>query len=247
MSRHSPLDDLLNKVGTFCFRFRSGLFPLLFVTVGLIVRPAHFLGNEAFDRYTTAAGVLIALAGGLVRILTIGLVYIKRGGRDKKVYAETLVTDGIFGHVRNPMYLGNLLIAAGICLMYGSLWVVAGVFPLFLFIYISIVTAEERFLAAKFGETFESYCREVPRFLPRLRGVAETFGNYQFNWRRVVKKEYGTTCGLLAGIYLLGLWKYVYLHGIPPRVFISPMAVVPLFIVIAAYIAARYSKKTRRI
>jgi len=247
MSRHSPLDELLNKVGTFCFRFRSGLFPILFITVGLIVRPAYFLGNEELDCYTTGAGVLIALAGGLVRILTIGLVYIKRGGRDKKVYAETLVTDGIFGHVRNPMYLGNLLIAAGICLLYGSAWVYAGVFSLFLFIYISIVTAEERFLAGKFGETFESYCNQVPRFVPRLRGVTETFGNYRFNWRRVVKKEYGTTCGLLAGIYLLGLWKYVYLSGVSPKVFMSSMAMAPLFVVIAAYVIARYSKKTRRL
>jgi protein-S-isoprenylcysteine O-methyltransferase Ste14 len=63
-----------------------------------------------------ALGVVV-LAGGLaLRSLVVGLAYIKRGGKGKKVYADALVTDGIFAHSRNPLYLGNILILCGLAL-----------------------------------------------------------------------------------------------------------------------------------
>ena len=77
------------------------------------------------------------------------------------MYAKDLVTDGIYAHVRNPMYLGNLLIAAGICLLYGSPWLYAGMFPFFVLVYVSIVAEEERFLASKFGDGYAAYCESV--------------------------------------------------------------------------------------
>jgi len=238
---------MLSRIGNFFFRFRNGLFPFIFLVLALFVRPAWFLGNEKLDLIATGAGIVCALAGGLVRILTIGLVYIRRGGKDYKVYARDLVTDGIYSHVRNPMYLGNLLIAAGICLMYGSPWLYAGVFPFFVLVYISIVAEEERFLASKFGEGYEDYCRSVPRFWPNLRGVSATFGNYRFNWKRVIKKEYGTTVALLAALYVLTVWKYAFLHGMTAEQVLRPGLVAPLLVLLAVYVSAMFLKKSRRI
>ena len=62
----------------------------------------------------TVAGAIVALLGGVVRGVTIGFVYIVRGGRDGKAYADGLVREGIFAHSRNPMYVGNILMAVGI-------------------------------------------------------------------------------------------------------------------------------------
>ena len=238
---------IMSRIGSFFFRYRNGLFPFIFLVLALVVRPAWFLGNEKLDLFVTGIGIVLALAGGLVRMLTIGLVYIRRGGKDYKVYAKDLVTDGIYAHVRNPMYLGNLLIAAGICLMYGSPWLYAGVFPFFVLVYISIVAEEERFLAAEFGDGYVAYCQSVPRFWPNLRGVSETFGNYQFNWKRVLKKEYGTTCALLAAVYVLALWKYWFLHGASTDQVWRPVLAAPLLVVLALYLSAIFLKKTRRI
>ena len=238
---------VLSRFGYFFFRYRNGLFPAIFLVMALFIRPAWFLGQERLDLVVTGIGIVCALAGGLVRILTIGLVYIRRGGRNRRVSADDLVTDGIYAHVRNPMYLGNLLIAAGISLMYGSPLVYAGLFPLFLLIYISIIAEEEHFLARKFGDEFTAYCRTVPRIWPNFHRVYETVGNYRFNWKRVIKKEYGTTCFILAAVYVLGVGKYWYLHGMHQEVALSPLLALPLLVLLAAYLGALFLKKTRRI
>jgi protein-S-isoprenylcysteine O-methyltransferase Ste14 len=238
---------IMSRIGNFFFRFRNGLFPFIFLVLALVVRPAWFLGDAKLDLYVTGIGIVLALAGGLVRMLTIGLVYIRRGGKDYKVYARDLVTDGIYAHVRNPMYLGNLLIAAGICLMYGSPWLYAGAFPFFVLVYLSIVAEEERFLASEFGDGYVAYCKAVPRFWPNFRGVIGTFGNYQFDWKRVIKKEYGTTCGLLAAVYVLAVWKYWYLHGMSPDQALRSVLAAPLLVLLVVYLSAIFLKKTRRI
>jgi protein-S-isoprenylcysteine O-methyltransferase Ste14 len=243
----STSTGIMSRIGNFFFRFRNGLFPVIFLVLALFVRPAWFLGDEKLDLFVTGIGIALALAGGLVRILTIGLVYIRRGGKDYKVYAKDLVTDGIYAHVRNPMYLGNLLIAAGICLMYGSPWLYAGALPFFLLVYISIVAEEERFLASEFGDGYVAYCRSVPRFWPNFRGVSGTFGNYQFNWKRVLKKEYGTTCALLAAVYVLAVWKYSVLHGMASGEALNPVLAAPLLVLLVLYLSAIFLKKTRRI
>ncbi len=137
------MDKTLCAVGAFFFRFRNGLFPLIYLLVALFVRPTYFAGNPKWDALATGVGLAIAAFGEAVRCLTIGLVYtIVRGGRNGRVYADHLVTERVFAHTRNPMYLGNLLFALGFCLMYGSPWMYLVIFPFFLFVYVSIVHEE---------------------------------------------------------------------------------------------------------
>src|SRR6185295_19248290 len=102
-------------IGNFLFRYRNALFPL---TAILLLLP----GPDLFDDPLQAAmlGALVAALGQLVRALTIGLDYIVRGGRQGKVYAERLVISGIYAHTRNPMYVGNITIVAGLALASNS-------------------------------------------------------------------------------------------------------------------------------
>jgi hypothetical protein len=67
------------------------------------------------------------------------------------------------------------------------------------------VAAEERYLAEKFGDAYQAYCRDVPRWWIRVGGLSATLEGFRFNWRRVVIKEYttlATTC--LMVLALLG-------------------------------------------
>ena len=79
--------------------------------------------------------------------------------------AEQLVTNGIYQLSRNPMYLGATLILLALAVyLRNSMAFVA--MPLFM-IYLTLfqIRPEERILAEKFGEEFESYRKAVRRWL----------------------------------------------------------------------------------
>ncbi len=81
-----------------------------------------------------------------------------------------LITNGPFAYVRNPLYVGNMLVYAGIGVMSMALfpWLLIGACIWFFIQYYLIVTKEEEYLAERFGEAYEHYRRHVRRFLPRL-------------------------------------------------------------------------------
>ena len=242
------MDKTLCAIGAFFFRFRNGLFPVIYLLVALLVRPAFFAGNPKWDPFATGIGLMVALLGETIRCLTIGLVYsIVRGGRDGRVYADDLVTEGIYAHTRNPMYVGNILFALGFCLMYGSPWMYLVIFPFFLLVYVSIVYEEERFLREKFSEKYDEYLHNTNRFVPRLQGLVQTMRQHHFDWKRVIAKEYGTLFVFFFGAYVLLIAKYHYLIGpvgILGRPDLLVLFSIPLFIL---YGVARYLKKTDRI
>ena len=173
--------------GNFLFRHRNWIFPLFMVALFLSFRPAPPDGYLA-----DMIGVAVVLLGAVIRGAVVGLAYIKRGGLQKKVYAADLVTDGMFSHCRNPLYVGNVLMVAGYLVIHGNPWVYAIGGLYFLISYHAIVAAEEAYLRANFGEAYVAYCRDVPRWWVRLSGFGATFGSMDFNWRRVVVKDYST-------------------------------------------------------
>src|SRR6478609_3933179 len=122
------------KLGNFLFRNRNGIFPLFYL---MLFVPSW----EVFTNPVTAMiiGFSVTIIGQLIRIITIGLVYIIRGGKDRRVYAEDLVTTGIFSHCRNPLYVGNILILVGLGILSNSFLYVVVVMPVFMLIYQSIV------------------------------------------------------------------------------------------------------------
>lgn len=207
----------LVKAGNFWFHWRNTLFPVAFL---LVFVP----GPELFASPLVAAllGLAVAGLGQAVRAATIGFKYVIRGGRNRRVYAEDLVTDGLYRQCRNPMYVGNLLILFGVSIASNSWGCALTAIPLFLFIYVAIVAAEEDFLRRKFGAAYDAFCADVPRWLPRVRGLRESVRGLEFRWKRVVLKEYGTPLGWIVGISLLAIynlhrdgtfdgdWLYVY-------------------------------------
>ena len=191
-------------LGNFLFRYRNALFPL---TCVLLFLPGPRLDPDPL--LAAAIGAAIAFAGQIVRALTIGLEYIVRGGRQGKVYADGLVIAGIYHHSRNPMYVGNVLIAAGLAVASNSWISIAVTIPLVVLTYSAIVAAEEKYLSEKFGDAYAEYRRDVPRWLPRVRGLAQTLAHSRFHWRRLIVKEYGTPAGwigVLCGVVLYNLW-----------------------------------------
>lgn len=83
---------------------------------------------------------------------------------------RTLVISGFYRYVRNPMYLGVCLAILGETALWGSVAAGGGYLVVFASaVALFIVLHEEPSLRGKFGAEYEEYCRNVPRFLPRLR------------------------------------------------------------------------------
>ena len=242
-SSHTAPGSGLTRAGQFFFKYRDLLFPLVFLPIALGTRPAVLLGDPRADGGMQALGVLVVLAGQGLRALVIGLAYIRRGGKNRQIYAQDLVQDGFFAHSRNPLYVGNLLIVAGLVLIHGGPWMYLLVLPFFLFVYIAIVAAEELYLSTHFGSQYAEYCRKVPRFLPRLRGLAATIRGMDFDWKRLVRKEYGTFFSSVNGVLLLLAWKYVSVHGFDAsRKLLWTLGLVWIPFLLA-YLTARVLKK----
>ena len=53
----------MSRIGKFFFRYRNGLFPVIFLVIALFVRPTWFLGDAQLDLYATGVGTVVALAG----------------------------------------------------------------------------------------------------------------------------------------------------------------------------------------
>lgn len=231
---------MLVRIGNFFFHYRNFLFPfaLLFVLLP---------GSRVFADPMNAVllGLVVALLGQLVRGTTIGFKYIIRGGKDRRVYAKDLVTEGLYSHSRNPMYVGNVLILCGVALACNTWTCVLLAVPFCVFIYVAIIAAEENFLRAKFGDAFDAYCRDVPRWLPRLAGLGATFKSMDFNWSRVIVKEYGTPFGWITGICVIGavhLWRAGRLNGEDPA---ARTLLIVWLVMLALWATARVLKKTK--
>ncbi len=82
---------------------------------------------------------------------------------------KTLVAEGLYRFVRNPMYVGALLILLGHFLWFQSLWLLLYAGLLFLSFHLFIVLYEEPNLRKRFGNPYLQYCQTVPRWLPRVQ------------------------------------------------------------------------------
>jgi protein-S-isoprenylcysteine O-methyltransferase Ste14 len=210
-------------------------------------RPRYPWGSERLDALLDTLGLVVALTGQVLRAAVIGYVYVVRGGKNRRVYAEELVTEGFFAHSRNPLYLGNLFVLLGLFLIHGNRWVLALGVPFFLLGYTAIVAAEEAYLRDKFGDAYAAYVRDVPRWLPRLRGLRRSLGGMRFNWRRVVLKEYGSTYAWTAGAIVLMAADTLAYHPYHARAAHLTFLWVCLALLTIAWGTARYLKKTRRL
>ena len=233
------------SIGNFFFRYRNFLF--LFLYLALFIPSPPLFSPERFGSdyflWPVIFGLLITVSGQLIRGATIGLAYIIRGGKEGKVYAEELVTGGIFNHCRNPLYVGNILMLCGVGVLSNSLLYIAVFIPFFLFVYQAIVLAEEKFLRNKFGEQYDRYTKAVNRWLPDLNGISSTFNSMQFRWRRWILKEYNTQYIWLTGITLILLFKYPEITNGDTRLRNILLAII-LPLLGFAYLFVRYLKKS---
>jgi protein-S-isoprenylcysteine O-methyltransferase Ste14 len=124
---------------------------------------------------------------------------------------QELTTSGPYAYTRNPLYLGNFMLGAGISICSGRDWFVALFALLYLAIYFPVMMAEAETLRRLFPDQYEGYSREVPLFLPRLSpyGSGSKAG---FDMRLyLLHREYKSALGTALVLALLA--AKMHLHG----------------------------------
>ncbi|HKW48417.1 MAG TPA: isoprenylcysteine carboxylmethyltransferase family protein, partial [Gemmatimonadaceae bacterium] len=152
------------RIGAMLFRNRSWL-PVLFIGVPLLVP----------GRMSTALwiiGAIFIVAGEWIRLAGVAAAGTVTRRRSRTV--QRLVTYGIFVWVRNPLYVGNLLIWMGFTIISGVLWFLPIAVVIFAIEYSLIVRYEEGVLESIFGGEYLAYKQSTPRWTPRPPKVASS-------------------------------------------------------------------------
>lgn len=111
------------------------------------------------------AGPALAFAGVGLVLLAFG--WFKRTGQKPAPWEPSpeLIAQGIYRYTRNPMYVGMTCLQLGIGALAGNWWIV-GLAPVaLLVVHATAVVPEERYLAHRFGDSYEKYKRSVRRYL----------------------------------------------------------------------------------
>ena len=138
----------------------------------------------------TIVGFLLVLVGEIIRLN--GVHHAGGATRTRKVGAPALCTSGPFGYVRNPLYLGNLIIYAGVVFMAGGpfMWQLLGITVAFFVLqYGLIISLEEEILTGKFGDEYRLYLTTVSRFIPRTTSWSRQNKTSPITWGKTFRTE----------------------------------------------------------
>jgi protein-S-isoprenylcysteine O-methyltransferase Ste14 len=147
-----------------------------------------------------AAGAIVAVFGILIRALASGHVQKDR----------VLTRTGPYAYVRNPLYLGSIVIGIGFAIAARDIWVVAVLVVFFVAIYVPVIRGEQNSLRSQFPE-YADYTRQVPSLLPRtiwFSGVTRDFSRALYLRHR----EYNSLLGAAAMLAVL-IAKILWLPG----------------------------------
>ena len=124
--------------------------------------------DAALPQWLVAPGVAMIALGAMLTIACVG-VFVARGHGTPAPFdpPRTFVATGPYRYVRNPMYLGALLMFCGLSLYLRSVTVLGFTAGWLLLINAFVVFIEEPGLRDRFGATYDDYCRRVSRWLPR--------------------------------------------------------------------------------
>jgi protein-S-isoprenylcysteine O-methyltransferase Ste14 len=151
-----------------------GSFVFLLVTPGTVcgLVPLLITGwHRPADRvpWVDAVGWLLVLAGAAVLTHAfVAFAWHGRGTPAPSAPTERLVVEGAYRHVRNPMYVAVLAVVLGQVLLFASWGLFAYLVVLGITVNAFVHAYEEPTLREAYGPSYEEFCENVPRWLPRL-------------------------------------------------------------------------------
>ncbi len=189
----------------FFFRYRGWLFVPSAVIMLVLAKPTML---------SLIVGFLVSfLIGEGIRIWAVGFSGVTT--RKSELDAPILITAGPYAHLRNPLYLGNLISWIGFCIaaaggaaVWAQVVIYVSVVASYLIIYGNIIPLEEQFLEKQFGEPFREYLKNVPRMFPSLKAYDKQNGTWV---PRVILVAESQTIIMLLAVAALLILKYMHI------------------------------------
>lgn len=159
----------------------------------------------AFYLWRARPALVSLIVGAVIAALGLGIRAIASGHVNKN---QELAMTGPYAHVRNPLYLGSIVIAVGFAVAARDALIAVLIVVMFVVIYVPTIRSEEEYLQTHFA-AYSSYARTVPRLVPRswhFRGMAQDFSR-ELYWKH---REYNASFGaaaILAALLVKMLWS----------------------------------------
>ena len=161
-----------------------------------------------------AFGTILVFLAALVRSWATAYLH-ANVVHDADLHSERLLADGPYRHLRNPLYLGNILMAVGIGFLASRIGFVV-IVVVNILIVLRLIAREESGLLASQGESYRRYYAAVPSLLPSIRARVPA-GTGQPNWSDGFFGEsfvWGFAFGMLAFTITLKVGYYWICMGV---------------------------------
>jgi len=215
-------------------------FIIFLAILAIILFPDVLLRESRAD---SSDGILVIL--GIASVLLGQIIRLSSRGwkAEQSQSGSTLVESGPYAFVRNPMYLGILLIGLGLVLMLFKWWAIYAFLLFFTLIYIKLIFQEEKKLLLAFPGIYPAYRAKVPSIFPSFKMLVKTeISTYlplKFSW---LKREMGSILGVLIFAILVKSWSDV--RGGGYILSLQRLALILLMIILASGLAAYLIKRT---
>ncbi|MDD5731034.1 MAG: isoprenylcysteine carboxylmethyltransferase family protein [Candidatus Omnitrophica bacterium] len=214
---------------------------IIFFAVLLVLKfPGVFFrnGQGGFaEEIAKVFGFSFILLGQLFRVSARG--YKSENSQN----GASLIQGGPYNLVRNPMYLGILLIGLGVVLLLFQWWVSCVFLSIFVIRYILLIFQEEKKLESVFGKDYEKYKTMVPRLFPSPACLAKKeIAEYlplRLSW---VKKELNSIFPVLAAALVILSWEDISNSGL--TIYFKELSALFLVAVLFFYLILYLGKKT---
>ena len=214
---------------------------ILLATLAVILFPRVIIRNSdyAFDDFWKALGICLILSGQLLRVSARG--YKAEQSRN----GNSLVVSGPYAMVRNPMYLGIIMIGCGVVLAILNPWALLIFLAGFLLRYLYLFPKEEKGLEKAFGKAYKEYCSRVPRIFPKMSFLFQrdifSYLPVRLAW---VKRELISIIPIFVAVLLIESWEEINLRlwSSVARGIGLQLAVVFLYCILTVSLAQKYEK-----
>ncbi len=150
-----------------------------------------------------AVGIILILLGEFIRIWAAG--HLQKN--------EVLTVSGPYSYVKNPLYIGTILITAGFCIYADNIYLLAAATFAFCFHYIPYKKrVEGGRLRRIFGDRFDDYDQKVPDYIPQLTPYSKEKVPWTFR-TFIENSEEGIVLIVFFGIVLIlsrPFWGHVF-------------------------------------